>query len=139
MTGTVVGQTVASAMHTFPKTCGPATTVAQARELFGRPKVHALLVVEGGLLRAVVERADLAGLAGDAPAVAAGGLAGRTVGPAADLRDTWDGMAREGRRRLAVVGDDGRLRGLLCLKRTGRGFCSDEGIRARERERAGLG
>ncbi|GAA1387235.1 hypothetical protein GCM10009613_22480 [Pseudonocardia kongjuensis] len=140
MTGTVVGQTVASAMHTFPKTCRPATTVGQARALFGKPKVHALLLVDDdGLLHAVVERADLAGRADAAPAAPAGRLAGRTVGPAADLRTTWDAMAGEGRRRLAVVDDGGRLLGLLCLKRSGRGFCSDEGIRARERERAGPG
>lgn len=143
MTGSVVGQTavgrtVASAMHTFPKTCGRATTVGRARELFGKPKVHALLLVEDGLLHAVVERPDLAGLPDAAPAAPAGRLTGRTVGPSADLATTWELMARDGRRRLAVVDDHGRLLGLLCLKRSGRGFCSDEGIRARELERAGL-
>lgn len=131
--------TVAGAMHTFPKTCGPATSVADARAFFGNPKVHALLVVDDdGVLLSVVERADLADRAPAAPAAPAGVLAGRVVGPADDLQATWDAMAAADRRRVAVV-DRGRLVGLLCLKRSGRGFCSDAGIQARIDERAALG
>ena len=37
-------------------------------------------------------------------------------------------LLRERRRRLAVVGEGGRLLGLLCLKKDGTGYCSDEGI-----------
>ncbi|MGW1564687.1 hypothetical protein ACWCQ1_51030 [Streptomyces sp. NPDC002144] len=44
-------------------------------------------------------------------------------------------MALDGRRRLAVTDGCGRLLGLLCLKRSGNGYCSDEGIRARADER----
>jgi hypothetical protein len=40
-------------------------------------------------------------------------------------------MRRAGRRRLAVTSEDGRLLGLLCLKASGRGFCSDEDVAAR--------
>jgi hypothetical protein len=40
----------------------------------------------------------------------------------------------EKRRRLAVVDHTGRLLGLLCLKHDGRGYCTDEGIRARATE-----
>lgn len=131
----VVGTSVADAMHTFPKTCGPATTVGDARAFFGNPKVHALLVVDDGVLVAVVERADLDGRADRVPAAPAGRLGDRVVAPAADLHTTWDAMALAGRRRVAVADDAGRLVGLLCLKRTGRGFCSDSGIQARIDER----
>ena len=127
---------VAGAMHTFPKTCGPATTVADARAFFGRPKVHALLVVDGGLLVSVVERPDLDGRDGRAPAAPAGRLGDRVVAPSDDLQATWQAMAAAGRRRVAVVDDAGGLVGLLCLKRSGRGFCSDAGIQARIDERA---
>lgn len=132
----VVSATVANAMHTFPKTCGPATTVGDAQEFFDNPKVHALLVVDEGVLVAVVERADLAGRDDRTPAAPAGRLGDRVVAPAADLHATWDAMALADRRRVAVVDDAGRLIGLLCLKRTGRGFCSDSGIQARIDERA---
>jgi hypothetical protein len=58
------------------------------------------------------------------------------VAPSDDLYETWNAMVAAGRRRVAVVTDGGRLVGLLCLKRSGRGFCSDAGIRARAEERA---
>lgn len=38
-------------------------------------------------------------------------------------------------RRLAVIDDHGMLLGLLCLKRTGLGFCSDTDVQARADER----
>ena len=47
------------------------------------------------------------------------------------LADAADVLRRSRRRRLAVVDEDGSLAGLLCLRRDGRGFCTDEGIRAR--------
>lgn len=127
---------VACAMHTFPKTCGPATTVACAREGFRNPKVHVLLVVDGDLLIAVVDRADLHGRADGEPIAALGRLNERVVRPSDPLQATWAAMTEAGCRRVAVVGDDGRLVGLLCLKRSGRGFCSDAGIRARAVEAA---
>jgi hypothetical protein len=40
-------------------------------------------------------------------------------------------MRQQGRRRLAVVDADGALLGLLCLKASGDGFCSDDGIASR--------
>ena len=36
-----------------------------------------------------------------------------------------------GRRRVAVINNDGRLLGLLCLKASQAGFCSDQDVRAR--------
>lgn len=126
---------VADAMLRHPKTCDPTTTLGRARELLSDGHVHALLVVDGhGLLRAVVERADLVDGAADALAVHAGRLAERTVGPHEDLAQVRRGMHRDRRRRLAVVDGRGRLLGLLCLKRSGTGFCSDDGVRDRAAE-----
>jgi hypothetical protein len=44
-------------------------------------------------------------------------------------------MIAGGQRRRAVVDDEGRLLGLLCLKASGRGFCADADVAARARER----
>jgi hypothetical protein len=40
-------------------------------------------------------------------------------------------MTATGRRRAAVTSADGRLLGLLCLKASQVGFCSDTDVRAR--------
>ncbi|MEI4273056.1 CBS domain-containing protein [Klenkia sp. LSe6-5] len=129
-------RTAGEAMVLFPKTCAPATTVARARALFTDDHVHALLVVDGTRLLSVVEREDLSGTASpDVPAHQLGRLEGRTVPPGAGLDGIADQLRAEGRRRMAVV-EDGRLLGLLCFKRSGRGFCSDADIAARSRERA---
>ncbi|GAA4557842.1 CBS domain-containing protein [Pseudonocardia xishanensis] len=128
-------ETVADAMVRFPKTCTPTTTVRQAREVFEDGHVHALLVVERGLLLAVVECGDLVDRAADEHLRRLGTLRGRTIGTAADADAVRVAMHTAGRRRLAVVDGDGRLLGLLCLKRSGAGFCSDAGIRARAADR----
>ncbi|MBO4238696.1 MULTISPECIES: CBS domain-containing protein [Pseudonocardia] len=125
-----------AAMIGHPRTCGRTTTVHQAREVFRDDHVHALLVVDRGVLLAVVERGDLAGRPAAAPVRWLGTLAGRTVDPTAPATATRDRMRAGGRRRLAVVDGHGRLLGLLCLKRSGAGFCTDEGVRARAAERA---
>jgi CBS domain-containing protein len=127
--------TVGAAMVRFPKTCSRTTTVHQAREAFRDDHVHALLVVDRSVLLAVVERGDLVGRHGAAPVRWLGTLRGRTVDPAVGLSGVRDTMLSTGRRRLAVVDTRGRLLGLLCLKRSGAGFCSDAGVLARTQER----
>jgi len=127
--------TVAGAMVRYPKTCSPRTTVRQARTVFEDGHVHALLVVDRGLLLAVVERGDLVDRPADMPVRWLGTLRGRTVSPETELAGVREAMHAAGRRRIAVVDENGHLLGLLCLKRSGRGFCSDDGIRARAAER----
>lgn len=132
--------TVADAMLRHP-TIHPATlTVGDARAAFASsPKTHLLLVIADGRLITTLTRPDL-DRADDPAATAAplGALAGRTVRPDVALDSTWDAMIREGRRRLAVVDDAGRLLGLLCLKSSLRGFCTDDAVAAMRRERVVL-
>ncbi len=117
-----------------PKTCGLGTTTGQARAFFADDHVHALLVVDGVRLVAVVEREDLAG-PDAAPVGGLGRLEGRTVPPSAPVHVVAARLRSEGRRRTAVVDDAGRLLGLLCFKRSGRGFCTDADVAARAAER----
>lgn len=126
------GATVAEAMLRAPKLLDHTATVTQVRELFRDDHVHVALVVAGAVLVSVVERPDLDGLPGGMPAWRAGRLTGRVVRPDADLLETWLAM-RGHRRRLAVADGEGGLLGLLCLKRTGLGFCSDADVAARAR------
>ncbi|MFP5020734.1 CBS domain-containing protein [Pseudonocardia phyllosphaerae] len=127
--------TAGEAMIRFPKAHPRSTTVARAREEFRDDHVHALLVVEDGILLAVVERGDLEGRPGSDPVLAAGAIEGRAISPDAHLLTQRDYMQETGHRRLAVVDDDRQLLGLLCLKRSGAGFCSDAGVAARAAER----
>jgi hypothetical protein len=133
-----VQDTVVAAMLRHPMVCPASLSAGQAHELFRDDHLHVLLLLEGaGTLVAVVERSDLAAADGaSTPARALGRLTGRTVGPEADLERTRLHLVRSGRRRLAVVDDEHRLLGLLCLKRTGLGFCSDADVEARAEERS---
>lgn len=95
----------------------------------------ALIVAENRRLVTTIERSDLAAAPlPSTPVGEIGTLAGRTVAPSYALDAATTLLLRERRRRLAVVDSTGRLLGLLCLKRDGTGYCSDEGIRARATE-----
>ena len=128
-------------MLRHPMVCPASLTAAQAHELFRDDHLHVLLVLDGaGTLLAVVERSDLtAAEAAHTPALSLGRLAGRTVGPDADPERTRLHLVRSARRRIAVVDDAHRLLGLLCLKRTGLGFCSDADVESRAAERGAIG
>jgi hypothetical protein len=129
--------TVADVAVTCPELHLPGTTVAEVRELFLDDHVHVALLVDGGRLLAVVEPGDLRPeLYPGLPAWLVGRLAGRVVGPATPATHALALMRRNGRRRLAVVDREGRLQGLLCLKASGRGFCSDADVASRKQEHA---
>jgi Mg/Co/Ni transporter MgtE len=132
------GRRVADAMVTCPKTHDPGSAVDEIRALFEDDHVHmALIVAPDGRLVTTIERQDLVpATATPGPVERLGTLVGRTVGPADSLPAATAMLSRQGRRRLAVVARSGRLLGLLCLKRDGTGYCSDEGVHERARARA---
>jgi CBS domain-containing protein len=131
-------RTAAEAMLTAPARHPLSATVGEIRDFFRDDHVHAALVVSpAGFLEAVVERDDIAGCqALDAAAAPLGRLAGRTVPAEASLAEVRQSMTATGRRRAAVTSADGRLLGLLCLKASRTGFCSEQDIRARALGRA---
>jgi CBS domain-containing protein len=129
---------VADAMLTSPTVHTPSTTAAELRAFFEDDHKHMALLVDGRKLVGTVERADLTpSVSGDVPAAAIAKLEGRTVDPDAVLLETFDAMARDARRRLAVTSHDSTLLGLLCLKASGLGFCSDAGVAERSVSAAG--
>ena len=129
---------VADAMVTRPKTLGLQTTVDQVRVLFEDDHVHIALVVDlEGRLVTTIERSDIAPeVDGSALAAGVGTRAGRTIHPGRPLSEATSDLLSRGRRRLAVTDDRNHLLGLLCLKRSGLGYCSDNGVLARAKERA---
>ena len=126
-------RTAAGAMLTTPARHPLSATVGEIQDFFRDDHVHAALIVSpAGYLEAVVERDDIAGCrALDAAAAPLGRLAGRTVPAGASLAEVRRTMTATGRRRAAVTSADGRLLGLLCLKASRAGFCSDRDVRAR--------
>lgn len=124
---------VADVMVRRPKKVCPDSPLAAIRALLQDDHVHMVLVVApGGRLVTTIERSDLCtGLSGSTTARELGTLTDRTVAPWDSLHAANVALARGRRRRLAVIDDVGTLVGLLCLKRSGAGYCSDDGIRAR--------
>ncbi len=127
------GCTVADAMLTIPRTHSIAVTVGEVASFFADDHVHAALIVgPTGRLAAVVERGDLAaGAVPGTPAVRFGRLDGRTILAGTGLAEARQGMIESGRRRVAVIDPGGLLLGLLCLKASRTGFCSDQDVLAR--------
>jgi CBS domain-containing protein len=119
-------------MVTRPAVHPTSITVGELRPFFADSHVHiALLVDGGGRLVGTVERADLAAATSDTvPAREIAALDGRTIRPEAALSEAIAVMRRGGRRRLAVT-TEGSLLGLLCLKASKHGFCSDADVAAR--------
>jgi CBS domain-containing protein len=126
-------RTAAEVMLTIPARHPLSATIGEIREFFRDDHVHAALIVSpSGYLEAIVERDDIAECqALDAAAAPLGRLAGRTVPAEASLAEVRRAMTATGRRRVAVTSADGRLLGLLCLKASQAGFCSDQDVRAR--------
>ncbi len=125
------GRCVADAMITCPTTHDLGTALDDIRAFFDDGHVHmALIVSADGRLITTIERPDLAAGA-YRPVAELGSLTGRTAGPALALDTATAALRRDSRRRLAVVDDSGRLLGLLCLKKDGTGYCSDQDVRDR--------
>ena len=128
--------TVAEAMLAHPTLAGVDVTVGEMRSFLTGEHVHCGVIVSSGRrLRGVVLAGDLADAPDDAPALSYASLEGRTVAATQDAEEAREAMVTSGTRRLAVVGEDQALLGLLCLKRTGRGFCSAGDVAARFADR----
>jgi CBS domain-containing protein len=129
--------TVEEAMLRRPTVHAADLTVEAARSAFAAsPKTHLLLLTHDGVLVGTLTRADLEVEADPAgPAADLGSLEGRTVDPAVPLADAHALMTERGLRRLAVVDPAMRLLGLLCLKRSLTGFCTDDGVAGMRAER----
>jgi len=132
-------RTVADAMLTTPVRHPLSITVGEIRDFFDDDHVHAALIVgPAGYLAAVVERNDLTRSQDpSAAAVTLGKLTGRTVLENVSLPALQRTMSMAGRRRAAVIRDDGKLVGLLCLKASRAGFCSEDDVRARAGNESG--
>ena len=130
------GLTAVDVMITQVKTLPDSACVAEVRDQFADDHVHMVLLVRAGVLRGTLLRSDLpADLSSGASAVGVSTLVGRTTTPGDDVAQVRRTMAQQGLRRLAVVDEQHRLLGLVCLKRTATGFCDDAGVAARRRER----
>ena len=132
-------RTAAEAMLTTPVRHPLSATVREIRDFFCDDHVHAALIVgPAGYLAAVVERGDITtGQALDAAAAPLGRIAGRTVLEDASLVAIQRAMDAAGRRRAAVISEDGRLLGLLCRKASRTGFCSEDDVWARALDEPG--
>lgn len=132
MNTTVAAPVVADAMVHAPKVHGPALTIGEVRTAFADDHVHMVLVVEDGRLLGTLVRGDVPDDAvASGPVLRFACTVGRTVGPTSPVAEVHGAMVADGVRRLAVVGEGDALLGLLCLKRTLGGFCSDTDVAAR--------
>jgi CBS-domain-containing membrane protein len=123
---------VRDVMVNHPKLIGAATTLEEVTHHFADEHVHMLLLVEQSRLVGTLIRADLCeDLPPTSPAVARSVLNGRCIRDDEPADAILERMIRQGIRRLAVIDDTHHLAGLLCLKRSGWGFCSDTDVSAR--------
>lgn len=102
-----------------PRTIARDTPVDDVRETFAKPSVKLLLVTDGELFVGTLAPGDVPATGTIEPAMA-------TETPV--LRPA-DGIPRalellEHTSRVPVVGEDGRLHGLVCLNRSKSAFCA---------------
>lgn len=123
-------------MVRHPKTLPASATVQEARDALADDHVHMVLLTDGGQLVGTVMPSDLPEEEVRGQAMSWATLAGRTVAPEEEVLVVQRMLVERGLRRVAVVDDSGALRGLMCLKRHRRGFCSDADVTSRADERA---
>lgn len=116
-----------------PKTLSTEASVADVRAAFDDDHVHMVLLTEGPVLVGTLVRTDLPQVAGTTPARPWSVLGGRVIAPEVRVDLVQDLLVARGTRRLAVVDAGERLLGLLCLKRSRDGFCTDADVAARAR------
>lgn len=126
---------VADVLLQRPKTLPAEATLAQAQAAFDDDHVHMLLLVgPHERLVGTLVRDDLAGATAGA-ALEYASLHERTLSASLSADEARQVLVAAGQRRRAVVDNNGRLVGLLCLKRRLTGFCSDRDVASRAAER----
>ncbi len=115
------GPHVRDVMLREARAVAPDTRLAQVRETFANPRVKLLLVADGERYLGTVAPADLpehddgtiaAYARADTPRLAPGDAVARALELLAEVD------------RVPVVGDGGRLEGLVCLNRGHSAFCA---------------
>src|SRR5262249_14892681 len=82
------------------------------------------LLAQHGECTGVLARADIPDSARDADVAGWIARTPETIDADASLAEAHRRLAANAERRLVVVGDENRLRGLLCLNHAGNGFCN---------------
>jgi len=120
-------QLVRDVMVRRPKTLPAQSTVADLRAHFENPRVRTALLADDGRFAGAIAPEELpADVPGGAPARDHARTDLPTVRPEATMAEALELLDRRGDNRLIVVGEDGEtLVGLLCLDKTGAGFCVD--------------
>lgn len=122
-----------------PKTLAADVTIGVVRAQLADDHVHIALLTDGGRLVGTLLRTDLPAFLEDAaPALPHARLDGRVVTPERSAARVHAELVQHRLRRVAVVGADGTLLGLICLNRRRSGFCSDEDVAARAAETLGF-
>lgn len=125
---------VAQAMVRRPDVLPTDAGVDDVRAAFDDDHVHMVLLTDGDVLRGTLVRGDVPDTAPDVQkARRFARLTDRTVSATEPTDAVLQWLTARQQRRLAVVDDHGRLVGLLCLKASGTGFCSDADVASRAR------
>lgn len=125
-------KTSASVMIHTPQTLPARASVDDVRAQMTDDHVHMVLLTDGDKLRGTLVRTDLPPAeSGHEAALSWAVLRDRTVSPDTPTALVQARLNHTEMRRLAVVDADHRLLGLVCLKRSRSGFCSDADVAAR--------
>ena len=135
---------VSDVMLRHPKVLDAQATVDGARAALTDDHVHMVLLSQGSTLVGTlvrtdlpspIQRSDQRSVEGSGPALPWSTLRNRTVPSSAPADAVQELLIARELRRLAVVDHDGTLLGLMCLKRSRTGFCSDEDVASRAQSR----
>jgi CBS domain-containing protein len=120
-----LARTVGDVMMARPETLPAGARVGEVRAAFERPSQRTVLLTDGDRFVGAIERDDLPAGAGDDDAAASyADPKPLTATPGMAMTDAVELLRARGEPRLIVLDEDGvTLRGLLCAKGDGRGFC----------------
>lgn len=118
-------------MVTHPKSLPADASIDDVRGALADDHVHMILLTHGDNLCGTLTRSDVTDVPGDHRALVYSVLSGRTVSPDTPVAAVRAFLVQAEQRRLAVVDAELTLLGLICLKRSGSGFCSDADVASR--------